>query len=160
MSQIILTNERTNINNKNNSGWNDKESVDLKVKNKGIPTFADVVSCSDVSSCRYRKRITNNMVLVGSKVIDTADHANKLFVVSNPGYIHVYRFNPDTDEEDFNLVKSQANILKCEKLESRNEHLYASFKLTIAKEDIEEVLASEFWPYGICVREFFKGGRG
>ncbi|KAL3282226.1 hypothetical protein HHI36_005420, partial [Cryptolaemus montrouzieri] len=105
MFKINPTNERTNMNNKINSGSNDKESVDEKGRNKGIPTFVDVVSSSNESSCRHRKRITNNMVLVGSKVIDTTDHANKLFAVPNPGSVHVYRFNPDTDEKDvFNYV--------------------------------------------------------
>ncbi|KAL3284567.1 hypothetical protein HHI36_018724 [Cryptolaemus montrouzieri] len=89
---------------------------------------------SDESSCRLCKRTTNNMVLVGTKVIDINDHSNKPFANSKP----------------------KANILKCEKHESRNENLYASFKLTNEKEDTEKVLASDFWPYEICVRKFFQ----
>ncbi|KAL3288803.1 hypothetical protein HHI36_003236 [Cryptolaemus montrouzieri] len=96
--------------------------------------YADAVFRPEASQ-KHRRR--SNIVRVGKKVTDTADHPNT------------------KENEVFEYIKFQINIHKCESLDFRNVDLYASFKLTITEEDDEKVLSPDFRPTGVCVRKFF-----
>lgn len=72
-------------------------------------------------------------------------------------HIHVSRLSPSTTVED--LIKFFNNgipDLSCEKLNSKQPEIYASFKLSFPAEFLTQIMAPSFWPEGIMVNKFFR----
>lgn len=42
----------------------------------------------------------------------------------------------------------------CEKIKTKNEHLYSSFKLGVPLEEQESIMSATFWPMGVSVNKF------
>ena len=86
----------------------------------------------------------------------------------------VSRLAPDTEDVDvlkcvMNVMKSQHNDIKCIRLQSRYEHLYASYHVVITvdssdmKQAIDLLNNADLWPEGLITRRYFKpknGGTG
>lgn len=68
-------------------------------------------------------------------------------------YLHVYRCHPSTTEIDIiNFLKPKFHIIQCKKLQPRRPNVYASFKLTVSLQDLQDIKNPE---NGVFIRRFF-----
>lgn len=101
-------------------------------------------------------RENNANICVGNRV-SSSDVALKS--VPKQCCIHVYRLDPKTtDSAVMEYVKEVIKVtpIKCDKLQSKNEAVYSSFKLTINRSDADAVLDPKQWMEGVHVRRFFQ----
>lgn len=96
-----------------------------------------------------KRRSVKNVVSVGR--VDSSED-DKIKSVPKLDYLHVYRLDP---QDIIDHLKQWANVLKCEKLKSRNSDFYSSYKMTIYEEDRNKLMSPTIWPRGVCVRRFF-----
>lgn len=72
-------------------------------------------------------------------------------------HFHTTNWDPDTDEDV--LIAYLRDVVKevqVEKLISRNPSKYASFKVTVPKDEASKVTGKGVWPGGILVNQFFR----
>ena len=94
-----------------------------------------------------------NKPLIGTGQL--ADDSTRIKSIPKLGYLHAYRFHPETTTNDLqkHLSKSMPEVdFKCE-LWNKKEHS-ASFKIAFPIKDVDKVYASHIWPAGIAVRRF------
>lgn len=69
---------------------------------------------------------------------------------------HASNFEVGTDENILcNYLCNYAPSCKVEKLISRQPLRYASFKVTVLKEEAEHILQNQIWPEGVVINRFF-----
>ena len=70
--------------------------------------------------------------------------------------LHVYRLTPDTKCEDvIDFLKTKLEVLSCVKLDSKQPHIYSSFRVDIYEESLDIALNPDIWPINAHVRRFF-----
>lgn len=118
----------------------------LEVNNiiKGVPW-------SEVARKRPKRA-----VIVGNNEACNDSSKPVLKGVPRESALHVYRLVPTTTVDQMvNFLKSDYPEVRCEKLESKNSDIYASFKITVYEENVQSVLNSEKWSKNVCIRRFF-----
>ena len=102
---------------------------------------------------RRLKRQQTRKTVVGTRVT-----VGGLRGAQAPGRdIFVYRVEQEADEHEIEeYVKDNGIETRGVALVSHRDATYKSFKITVAVNDIDKVLAANFWPEGIMVRKFRK----
>ena len=103
-------------------------------------------TASQRRQARRRKPITGTRAAMG-KLKGAPEPSRDLFV---------YRVDKLVTDEDISSYLSDNGVeVRAIKLVSNSESRFASFKVELKVSDINKVLASDFWPEGICVRRFY-----
>lgn len=75
--------------------------------------------------------------------------------------VHLFRLDPQTTSEYvYKYVRETLGIdkVECEKLSSRNQETYASFRIIADRCDEAKLLDPKSWPLGACIKRFFVRG--
>lgn len=73
-------------------------------------------------------------------------------------HFHTTNWDPKTEETAvLEYLRSVASEVQVEKLNSRNPSRYASFKVSLPKDEADKITKPEIWPSGILVNQFFRG---
>lgn len=69
---------------------------------------------------------------------------------------HVYRIQPDTEEEDLTKYLKLQGIatVKCCKMVSKHPEEYASFKVSVPQDYTEKIQDPSIWPQYTCINRF------
>lgn len=103
------------------------------------------------SACRRSNINTRPAPIKGTK-----ENSSGLNVAKQYRWLFVSGFSTDTTTVDItNYVKENGiNGTVCEKIKTRKDHVYSSFRLGVANEEEELVLSAMFWPKGVIVNAF------
>lgn len=71
-------------------------------------------------------------------------------------YLYVSQLDPSTKPEDvMDFLSGEFPEVTCEVLQSRHPELYASFKVSLDRDNLEKAMNAETWPCGSIIRRFF-----
>lgn len=97
-------------------------------------------------------------VKVGTRSQTT--ETGSLKTVIPESHIHIYRLDPATSADSVSRYvreELKIHVVGCEKLQGRNSERYSSFKLTVRRNNEENVLDPKNWPEGVHLKKFFLG---
>ncbi|PSN41237.1 hypothetical protein C0J52_13436 [Blattella germanica] len=140
------------INHQQRYGQNGRKPVPSLKASDVTPHSENKEQWTDVVNRRNK-----NPVIVGRQVKSSDENSTlQLQGVPKMSELHVYRLAPTTTEEQIiNFLKPKRPEVICEKLESRNANIYASFKVSVHEEHVESVLSPDQWPQNVCIKRFF-----
>ena len=133
-----------------------KEQKGSDFQIKGNPTGA--------SSTQKEEEDKNDFKLVRSRrrrstTIQGAAQGAELTLKGIPsyGYLHIYRLDPGTTEDELVSYLTNKNIKypSCTKLVAKHPEIYSSFKIQFDINDLEKLQKPDFWPRGSRVNRFF-----
>lgn len=78
--------------------------------------------------------------------------------VPRDSYVHVYRLDPGTSVDEVKKYVRDVvgvGVVSCEKLTTRNQEHYSSFKVTVRRSDEDAALDPTRWPEGVHIKRFF-----
>ncbi|KAK9687822.1 hypothetical protein QE152_g35979 [Popillia japonica] len=112
----------------------------------------DVVNVAENNASEYttvkRRRWTSKLNVTYGTAVNT-----KLKGVTRFAHLHVYGLEPNTMENDIIKYVTSKGIekVKAEKLNSKHPDEYASYKISIPFEKLDEAKKPEMWPSGVRV---------
>lgn len=123
----------------------------LTKENIDYPTQIDTGTGHKVDADGFRRVYhRRKRVVVGTAAGST------LRASTTYGYLHVYNLQPGTNVDDVVSHLRLQNItnVQCEGMESKYPERYASFKLTVPLEQLEEIKNPALWPRGSKINRF------
>ncbi|KAK9730087.1 hypothetical protein QE152_g15496 [Popillia japonica] len=78
--------------------------------------------------------------------------------ITRYAHLHVFGFEPNTTEANITryLSKKGINKIKIEQLKSRRPEEYASYKISVPLEMLEEAQKPSLWPTGVKMNRFLE----
>lgn len=100
---------------------------------------------------RRRPKNENNPAIHGTCISN-----NSLRAAPRKAFLYVARFDPSTKPEQvLELLKKDFPEATCETLPSKYPEHYASFKVTVYLQNLQNAMKPDIWPYGIYISRFF-----
>lgn len=111
---------------------------------------------SDFQLITKRKKKMNKPI-IGDLV---SDQNCNLRAATTLDHWHVYKFHPDTTEDDVaSYLKMRFPEIQVEKLQSRYPASYSSFKVSASQTNRNAITQPSLWPTGVRINRFFLGRR-
>ncbi|CAH1098939.1 unnamed protein product [Psylliodes chrysocephalus] len=101
------------------------------------------------------RRNNSRRILTGKK--ESLENCPFKAAVNNAqSHYHVTNMGPDTDQSELQVyLKGFAPNVQVVKMNARRPDLYASFKISVPRNEAEPILNCEIWPTDVIVNEFF-----
>lgn len=91
--------------------------------------------------------------VVGALSLDNAG----LRAVPKKSFLHVTRLHPETTAAELRtFLEGQFPDVECELIKSKFPEKYASFKVAINRDNVDEAMNPQLWPRGTYVNKFFQ----
>lgn len=146
VNEIPLTSHQTSENNEDKLHQQVKCLKILPSDVTEVPTYASAAALP------VKKR--PNVPIIGTARAN--DEKKHLSAVQRKAWLHVWRASPETTTEDIHGYlknKKIQNEVIVEKLISKGN--YASFKVGVNFENLNQLMDPDFWPTGIAINRFF-----
>jgi hypothetical protein len=138
---------------------------------RGPPTYKQSSRCplqganpsGHLQSCDVRPRTygkksnNNNNAIMGTLTGDGSLQAARQQKLASPdGGLFVTKLKPGTQFQDVksHIFRRCGLQLRCVPIRSRNDHLYASFRVLCNAYELKKLYVAEMWPKGSLVCEF------
>lgn len=103
------------------------------------------------------ERRGNRKAVIGTMKGGAAGQQSSLIAVQKKCHLFVSRLRPGTEAEEVNsFLRPNFGGVSCEPLKSKYPESYASFRVTVDSDKLQEIMDPSQWPIGTLVTRFFQ----